>query len=56
MGGDWFLRFEILLAFLVMLDCTTTYLASYKYPVEYEFNVFLRELMRLRRELVLSTL
>jgi hypothetical protein len=35
-----------------MLDCVTTYFASYKYPVEYEFNVFLRELMRLQRELV----
>jgi hypothetical protein len=40
------------LAILVLLDCTTTYFASYKYPVEYEFNVFLRELMRLQRELV----
>jgi hypothetical protein len=42
----------MVLAVLVLLDCTTTYFASYKYPLEYEFNVFIRELMRLQRELV----
>jgi hypothetical protein len=46
------LRFEILLIILVLLDCTTTYLLSFKYPVEYEFNFIVRELMRAWRELV----
>jgi hypothetical protein len=46
------MRFEILLIILVLLDCTTTYLLSFKYPVEYEFNFIVRELMRAWRELV----
>jgi hypothetical protein len=37
---------------MMVLDCVTTYFASYKYPLEYEFNVLIRELMRLQRELV----
>jgi hypothetical protein len=46
------LKFGVLLAFLVVLDCVTTYFASYKYPLEYEFNMFIRGLMKLQRELV----
>jgi hypothetical protein len=46
------LRFEILLIILVLLDCTTTYFLSYKYPVEREFNPLVRELMKVWRELV----
>jgi hypothetical protein len=46
------LRFEILLIVLVLLDCTTTYLLSFKYSPEHEFNVLVRELMKVWRELV----
>jgi hypothetical protein len=44
----------ITLAVLVALDALTTYMLTFKYPCELEFNPVLRTLLCVRKELVFA--
>ena len=44
----------IILAMLVVLDALTTYLLTFKYPCEMEFNPILRAVLCIRKELVFA--
>ena len=44
----------VILAVLVALDALTTYLLTFKYPCELEFNPVLRAVLCIRKELVFA--